>query len=436
VKLRFRRRASHRIALLAGVSFPWFLPQFVVRALALQAEGGSPTPSPTPTPTSAAEGYDGFTALGDSYIAGRGNFEADRDPVRDAVVPDTAQWINRSDEVGYQTISTNTAPIWNPDDGVERVSPLESLLRGYQSENVARGRKAFIIPCGVGGTRLIHTASTSDWDPAGPGDQLVTAKNTHNSAYAELRASHPGSRMRGVMVCLTTNDVVSGTYDTTNIRAAWIALAVYIRANFDGVDDETPIVFSGPSCAGAGYNTARADIAYAVSQVDNCYYVEPPTPTTDPGNLHPTMDENAIWGAAVGAAFWDAPEPEIVEDFAITAANDAPLNTPIDSEPVLVMVGYGVAVTASIVDGTFSVNGGAFDATAKSVAWGDEIVVRRNSALVIESTTTATLTIGTKSAPFNITTVAPKLRFTNPGVLVQANGLTRFATGNFILETA
>lgn len=414
------------------------------------SSGRRGTPSPAPTPTPPPAGFDAFTYMGDSLIPGRGNFEADRDPVLDAPVADTVQYVNHSSQGDYQQLRFDTSPTWYPDgNGYDttptgRVSVNEAVERSYQALTASWNRGVAAIPCGVGGSALLH-ASSNDWDPATPGTYLVNAKNAHNAAYALLRDAEPGSRMRAIVMDLTSNDVNGGGYNSTNIRAAWLGLIDYVRANFDGVDDETIIVIGGPCAAGASFDTARADIDFIVTQRVNCIAVHPPHPTADPANLHSTPPELRIWGANIAAAVYAAAEPESVEQFSITGQSGVAVNTPITSEAVMVRgIGYGKSATLTVSGGEVSVNGGAFSSSSQTVHWGDLFETKVQSSASNSTDATATVTItgplgggDAKSAMFTVTTIsAGTTNVVSAGAGGRFdNGLVRFTDNAFMLET-
>jgi hypothetical protein len=74
--------------------------------------------------------------------------------------------------------------------------------------------------------------------------------------------------------------------------------------------------------------------------------------------------------------------------------------------------GTNAPAPISIAGGEYSINGGPFTSAAGTVPPGATVVVRQTASPNFSATTTATLTIGGVSAPFNVTT-----RAANPGVL-------------------
>lgn len=239
-----------------------------------------------------------FTILSDSLGPSRDadNLDANRTGA-DPEVIGAMQYVNHSSRGDYQTLSTDVSPMWFPDDGTARISFMENMFSSFIG---LTGDMPVVIPCGIGGASLLH-ASNPDFDPAGPGQRLTEAGTAHNAAMTLLKAQDASATVGGIVICLTSNDVIGGSYNSANIRAAWIGLVDYIRTNFDYVDEATPFFFAGPCANGAPFDTARLDCEYAATQRENVFVVHPPFPTADPSNLHPVRAENRAWGEAMGA---------------------------------------------------------------------------------------------------------------------------------------
>jgi hypothetical protein len=97
--------------------------------------------------------------------------------------------------------------------------------------------------------------------------------------------------------------------------------------------------------------------------------------------------------------------------FTFTPITGAPTTT-VQTSNSITVAGTNAAAPISIVGGEYSINGGPFTSTAGTVPPGATVVVRQTSSAALNALTTATLTIGGVSAPFNVTT-----RVANPGVL-------------------
>jgi sugar lactone lactonase YvrE len=88
-----------------------------------------------------------------------------------------------------------------------------------------------------------------------------------------------------------------------------------------------------------------------------------------------------------------------------TPQTSVPLTTQLVSNSATI-TGINTTVAISVAGGDYSVNGGAYTSAAGTVKNGDAVTVRQTSASTFATTTTATLTVGTVSAPFAVTTKA------------------------------
>ena len=93
------------------------------------------------------------------------------------------------------------------------------------------------------------------------------------------------------------------------------------------------------------------------------------------------------------------------DSFTFTAQTGAPLNTLMMSNTITV-TGINTPAPISITGGQYSVNNGAFTATAGTVNNGDNIRVQLTSSGSYATTRSSTLTIGGVSGTFSVTTLA------------------------------
>jgi MYXO-CTERM domain-containing protein len=98
--------------------------------------------------------------------------------------------------------------------------------------------------------------------------------------------------------------------------------------------------------------------------------------------------------------------PDTTPDlFGFLPATDQPLNTPVVSDPATI-TGINVATAISVsAGGEYNINGGPFTSTAGTVVDGDVVRVRVTSSPLGLTGTSATLTVGTESATFNVFTL-------------------------------
>ncbi|MEP2103087.1 MAG: hypothetical protein ABJP02_04915 [Parasphingorhabdus sp.] len=234
-----------------------------------------------------------FTILGDSLAAGRGNLDSER--TVDEPVPTNARvYVQNSGRPDYQQLTDVAGPLWFRENaGPGRVSPMEKLLIDY---NTLTGKPTGLIPAAFGGSSL-----AVGWNPQTPGPDLIVARDAHNAAMALYKAEDPNCRCAGVAILLTSNAVAT----QPERELLWPLLIDYVRANFNFVDNTTPIILSSSAADGASgtSNQRRLDCEFAASKRILCGVVQPFFPTANPDNLHPTRAENITYGADFAALF-------------------------------------------------------------------------------------------------------------------------------------
>ncbi len=94
-----------------------------------------------------------------------------------------------------------------------------------------------------------------------------------------------------------------------------------------------------------------------------------------------------------------------VADFFFVDVVNAEFNIPYTSNPILVS-GNPSPAPVSIVNGTYSINGGAFTSALGLAYDGDQITVKRNSSPTALTSVNTTLTVGNKSDIYDILTQA------------------------------
>jgi hypothetical protein len=91
--------------------------------------------------------------------------------------------------------------------------------------------------------------------------------------------------------------------------------------------------------------------------------------------------------------------------FSFTPVTNAELSTSYSSN-VVTITGITGSVAISITGGEYRINGGTYTATAGTITNGQTVQVRRTSSASYETLVAATLTVGTVSGAYNITTRA------------------------------
>lgn len=121
--------------------------------------------------------------------------------------------------------------------------------------------------------------------------------------------------------------------------------------------------------------------------------------------------------------------------FTFSSVQNVSLNTLLHSETITIS-GINAASTISINNGQFKINEGEFSSTTTTVGNNDKITVRITSANEYNTTHTATLTIGTVSATFDVTTLSSpilsNLIDVNLHIKHSVGGIDHFAREKFI----
>ncbi len=113
--------------------------------------------------------------------------------------------------------------------------------------------------------------------------------------------------------------------------------------------------------------------------------------------------------------------------FSFTDQMNLALNTAVTSNTIAIR-GINAATAISIRGGSYSINGGAFVTTAKTVTNGNTVAVKITTAGTNGSTSNATLTVGGVSDTFSATTVAATNSFLLPP---QSTGDQAFISEHF-----
>lgn len=96
----------------------------------------------------------------------------------------------------------------------------------------------------------------------------------------------------------------------------------------------------------------------------------------------------------------------LLSTFEFTAATDIALSTPTESDSVLYAWYRGINEISISVGAEYSINGGDYTSDPGTITYGDSVTVRIESSGSNSTQVTATLTIGSDTAGFDVTTVA------------------------------
>ncbi|MFA6054979.1 MAG: putative Ig domain-containing protein [Thermodesulfovibrionales bacterium] len=119
-----------------------------------------------------------------------------------------------------------------------------------------------------------------------------------------------------------------------------------------------------------------------------------------------SIGASASTGYSNNAGFWYEPSTDTTPDpFTFTPQTGVALNTVIISN-IITVTGINAPAPISIIGGSYSINGGPFTSVSGTVDNGANVRVLQTSSSSYSSISTATLTIGDVSGPFNVTTMA------------------------------
>jgi hypothetical protein len=158
-----------------------------------------------------------------------------------------------------------------------------------------------------------------------------------------------------------------------------------------------------------------------------------------PDNLHPSSASIRA-DAPVVVATRNAMAPLAdVHAFSVAPVGNAPLSEYVSSAPFLFNgPDVGQAVPISVSGGQYSIDGGTTWATSGTVYWGHSIIVRGMSSASNGTMTTVAVTIGSRSANFNITTFSTgttrSLMVRGPAFVRSNNRLIQMPHGGAILR--
>ncbi|MGD8641515.1 MAG: S8 family serine peptidase, partial [Gammaproteobacteria bacterium] len=153
------------------------------------------------------------------------------------------------------------------------------------------------------------------------------------------------------------------------------------------------------------------------------------SPATQPGTVNATL---TIGGVSRLFSVSTAGADTTPDAFSFTAQTNAPLNTPVTSETVTI-TGINTETPVSIVDGDYAIDGGPFTNAAGTITNGQTVQVRHTSSSLPGDTTIASLTVGSVTEAFSVTTIppdttpddfsfAPRTNVT-PGTLITSNSV-------------
>ena len=226
-----------------------------------------------------------------------------------------------------------------------------------------------------------------------------------------VRQTSSGSLGATTTVTLTIGGV-SGTFTVTTTAAdaipdafaftpqSNVAPSTVVTSNtvtITGINVAVPITI-----AGGTYSVNGGAFTSAAGTISNGQTVA--VQQTSSASSSTTTTAVLTVGAVTGSFSVTTQGGDTTPDpFSFTPQTDVPLNTVVTSNSVTIR-GISSPVPISVAGGTYSVNAGGYTAASGTVNPLDTVMVRQTSSSSFATTTTATLTVSSISAPFAATT--------------------------------
>ena len=272
-------------------------------------------------------------------------------------------------------------------------SPVSGTCTGYSNGAATLSFSGVSIPVTITGGSFSGTvpmlADGVTWPRLPATGQTVTLTQASNTATASVDISLPTGHQT-----LRVGDVVGG-----------------VVANFAGVVTDNDRMLGYHFLAAANSLTTD-DTAYFVTS-DNYWVYRNGDVGADTASL-PRTDtlyiQDTTTGVVSSHSVTLSEAGVVVEDdtpnsFTFTAVTNANINTNYTSNEVTISgLGAGVAATLTVANGTYSRNGGAFTSAAGVISNGDTLRVRRTSSASYNTAVTASVTVGTYTTTYSITT--------------------------------
>jgi hypothetical protein len=207
---------------------------------------------------------------------------------------------------------------------------------------------------------------------------------------------------------LTTKKVCI-TIEEGNTCGDIFAFGDIVGANLNQVYESNPILISGINIAAPISITGGGQYKIDDESFTNVSGTVPPNSTvivriTSSATQNTTVSTTLTVGCR-SDAFSVTTKDETPNPFAFTAVTNAELSTSYSSN-VVTISGITGSVAISVTGGEYRINGGTYTSTAGTITNGQTVQVRRTSSASYETLVAATLTVGTLSSSYNITTRA------------------------------
>ncbi len=296
--------------------------------------------------------------------------------------------------------------------------------RDAQSANKIKDNSVKIVKGGVIGTEnkadtsnfwgtsdlYVSYGSTTDlwsttWTPADInasnfGFVFAAKKDTTEGSDTKARVDHIRITITYTPVADTTPDAFSFT-DKTGVALS--TLITSATTTVTGINSPAAIsVVDGEYSVNGGAYTSSAGTVNNGNEVQ----VRHTSSAFNSTSTTTTLTIGGVNGTFTSTTVAEVVPPDTTPDaFSFTDKTGVALSTLITSATTTV-TGINSPAAISVVDGEYSVNGGAYTSSAGTVNNGNEVQVRHTSSAFNSTSTTTTLTIGGVNGTFTSTTVA------------------------------
>jgi len=272
------------------------------------------------------------------------------------------------------------------------------------------------------------TSGTLSWDDGESGTKSFTVAITNDvlvendEAFAvTLRNPTGGAALGAASTTVTIQDddilLVPGVLGltqsavTVSETAGTLTLTVTRTNGLAGAVTVDYIAENGTALSGADFSPASGTLRWAHgeggAQTITVNLINDTTVETDETFTVKLLNAT---GAALGTSIVtvtlqseDIPPDTTPDAFSFTDQTGLPPNAEVQSNEITV-AGINGPAPISVVGGAYSIDGGAFTATAGTVANGARVRVRVTASISYSTTVSATLTIGGVSDTFSVTT--------------------------------
>lgn len=294
--------------------------------------------------------------------------------------------------------------------------PIDTLPDDFgfqQQANVPRSALVVSNPITVAGITVPISISISGGEYSIDGGNYTLAAGTvTNGRTVNVRLTSSASFSTSTSAALTIGPVSASFTVTTlpedttpnafGFRAqANAALSTLVTSNtvtISGVNTVTGISVTGGeySINRGSYRSTAGTITDG--QTVSVRHTSAPTPNTATTT---TLTVGGIKGTFTSTTLGPDTTPD---GFSFTAQTNVALSTLITSNTVTIS-GINTAAAVSVSGGEYSINGGSYTSAAGTITSGQAVSVRQTSSANFSTAASATLTIGSASATFTVTTL-------------------------------